>query len=91
MEGPTHASCPCPSTGDGNVHLGETFRQRVDMLVFEYDGFRPPPTYGADFHQWLIVACRVETNRHVLGTVGVDEKYTSEHHSLGSKAGLAGK
>jgi len=27
-----------------------------------------------DFHQRLKVACRVETDRHVLGPFGVDEK-----------------
>ena len=44
------------------------------MLVFENVGFRPAPPYGAEFHQWLIVACAVETDRHVFGPVCVDEK-----------------
>jgi len=53
------------------------------MLVLENDGFRPAPPYGAEFHQWLIVGCRVETDRHVFGPVGVDEKYTPQQYSLG--------
>jgi len=60
----------------------QTVRQRVNMLVFENDGFRPAPSYGAEFQQRLIVACRVETDRHVLSPVGVDEKQASQHHWL---------
>jgi len=53
------------------------------MLVLENDGFKPASPYGVEFHQRLIVACRVETDRHVLGPVGVHEKQACQQHSLG--------
>jgi len=61
------------------------------MLVLENDGFRPAPPYGAEFHQPLIVACTVETDRHVLCPVGVDEKQASKDTLWGTMAGLAGQ
>ena len=52
------------------------------MLTFENDGFRPAPPYGAEFHQKLIVAYRVEPDRYVLVPVRVDEEQAPQQHSL---------
>ena len=57
------------------------------MLVCKKDRFRPASPYGAEFHQRLIVASGVETDRHVLGPVRVDEKKAPEQHSLGIECG----
>jgi len=53
------------------------------MLDFENYGFQPSSPYGAEFHQWLIFTCRVETDGHVLGPVRVDEEQAPQLHSLG--------
>jgi len=53
------------------------------MLVCEEDGFRRAPPYGAEFHQRLIVASGVETDRHILGFCRVDEEQAHEQDHLG--------
>jgi len=38
---------------------------------------------GSEFHQGLIIAGSIETDRHVLGLVFVDEEYAPEQDPLG--------
>jgi len=38
---------------------------------------------GTEFHQGLINACRIETDRHVLGLVVVNEEHAAEQDPLG--------
>jgi len=57
------------------------------MLVCKKDGFRPAPLYGAEFHRWLKVVCGLETDRHVLGRVRVDEEQAPEENYLGMECG----
>jgi len=57
------------------------------MLVCEKDRFRPASPYGVEFSQRLIVACKVETDRHIIGPVRVDEEQASQQHSLGIECG----
>jgi len=52
------------------------------MLVSQEDEFRTASPYGAEFHQRLIVASGVETDRHVRGPLWVDEKQAAEQHIL---------
>jgi len=51
------------------------------------DGFRLDPPYGTEFHQRLIVARGVETDRHVLVPVRVDEEQAPEQDPVGIKCG----
>ena len=44
------------------------------MLVLENDEIRTTPQFGVEFHNRLIDACRVETDRYLLVPVRVDEK-----------------
>jgi len=53
------------------------------LFVGENEGLGPSPPNGSEFHQWLIIACRIETDRHVLGLVFVDEEYATEQDPLG--------
>ena len=59
------------------------------MLVLKNDGFRPTPTYGAEFHTRLIVACRIQTDRYyvVLSELMKNRRLCST--LCGSKTGLA--
>jgi len=61
----------------GVTYNRQTFRQRDDLFVGENEGLGPSPPNGAEFHQELIIACRVVTDRHVLGLVYVDEEYAT--------------
>ena len=58
------------------------------MFVGENEALGPAHPNGAVFHQGLIIACRVVTDRHVLCLVVIDEKHTRGRTHLGSKAGL---
>jgi len=56
------------------------------LFIGENEGLGPVPSNGAEFHQGLIVTCRVETYRHVLGLVLVDEEHASD--PLGIEGGI---
>jgi len=53
------------------------------LFVDENEGLGPSPPDGSEFHQGLIIAGRIETDRHVLGLVFVDEEYAAEQDPLG--------
>jgi len=53
------------------------------LFVGENEGLGPSPPNGAEFHQGLIIACRIEADRHVLGLVLVDEEHAPEQDPLG--------
>jgi len=60
------------------------------MHVFEKDGFRPASPYGDEYHQRLIVASRLETDRHVLFLSELMKNRRLISILWGSNAGLAG-
>jgi len=53
------------------------------LFVGENEGLGPSPPNGAEFHQGLIITCRIETDRHILGLVFVDEEHAVEQDPLG--------
>jgi len=62
------------STAHGIAHHGQTFRQRVDILVGEEEGLIPAPPNGDELHQGLIVTGWVDSDTYVIGLVVVDEE-----------------
>ena len=67
-----------PADTHGVTYIGQTVRQRSDLFVGENEGLGPSPPNGAEFHQGLIIACRLEADRHVLGLVLVDDEHAPE-------------
>jgi len=63
-----------PADTHGVTYSRQTHRQSGHLFVGENEGLGPTPPNGAEFHQGLIIACRVVTDRHVLGLVFVDEE-----------------
>jgi len=53
------------------------------LFVGENEGLGPSLPNVSEFHQGLIIACRIEIDRHVLGLVFVDEEYATEQDTLG--------
>jgi len=53
------------------------------LFVGENEGLGSAPPNGAEFHQGLIIACRIEADRHVLGLVLVNEEHAPEQDPLG--------
>ena len=53
------------------------------MFVGKNEGLGPSPSNGSEFHQGLIIAGRIETDRYVLGLFFVDEEYAPEQDPLG--------
>jgi len=66
-----------PADAHGVAYSRQTIRQSGHLFVGENEGLGSASPNGAEFHQWLIVACRVESDRHVLGLVFIDEKHAS--------------
>jgi len=60
------------------------------LFVGEIEGLGPAPLNRAEFHQGLIIACRIETDRHVPRFVLVDEEHASEQNPLGFEGGISG-
>jgi len=67
-----------PADALGITYRWQTIRQHGDFFVGENEGLGPYPPNGAEFHQRLIAACRVEADRHVLRLVLVDEEDAPE-------------
>ena len=59
------------------------------MFVGENEGLGPSPPNGAEIHQGLVIACRIEADTHVLGHVLVDEKYAPEQDPLGIEGSIS--
>jgi len=49
----------------------------------ENEGLGPSPPKGSEFHQGLIITCRIETEGHVFSLVLVDEEHATEQDALG--------
>ena len=75
----------------GVAYSRQTIRQSSHLFVGENEGLGSTLPNGAEFHQGLISACRVVTDRHVLGLVFVNENKRRSRTRLGSKAGLGGQ
>jgi len=60
------------------------------LFVGENEGFGPAPSNGAEFHQGLIIACKLVTDRHVLGLFFVDEKHAPEQDPLRIEGRIGG-
>ena len=71
-----------PADTHGVTYSGQTVRQRSELFVGENEGLGPSHPNGAEFHQGLIIACRIEADRHVLCLVLVDEKHAPEYDTL---------
>ena len=71
-----------PAETHGVTYSGQTVRQRSDLFIGENEGLGPSPPNGAEFHQGLKMACRIEADRHVLGLV-VNEELAPEQDKLG--------
>jgi len=65
-------------------------RQSSHLFVGVNEALGLAPENGAEFHQGLIIACRVVTDRHVLGLVLIDEKYAAQKDPLGIKGRIGG-
>jgi len=52
------------------------------LFVDEIEGLGSSPPNGSEFHQGLIIAYRIKTDRHVLGLFSVDEEYVPEQDPL---------
>ena len=62
----------------------------LDLGHYKNEGLGPSPPNGAEFHQGLIMACRIEADRHVLGVVLVDEEHAPEQDPLGIEGWISG-
>jgi len=67
----------------GVTYSGQKVRQRSDLFVGENEGLGPSPPNGAEFTQRLIIACRIDAYRHVLGLVIVDEEHAPDQDTFG--------
>jgi len=72
-----------PADTHGVAYSRQTIRQSSHLFVGENEGLGSTPPNGAEFHQGLIMACRVVTDRHELGLVFVNEKHAPEQDPLG--------
>jgi len=79
-----------PADTHGVAYSRQTIRQRSDFFVGENEALGPAPPNGSEFHQGLIIACRVVTDRHVLGLVFVDEKHAAQKDPLGIEGRIGG-
>jgi len=83
-----------PATGrlpttHGVAQIGQTLGQRADGIVVEDYGLGTAVSpYDPKFHQGLIVASAVESDRHVFGPVLVEEEQAAEQHPLGIERGI---
>jgi len=66
-----------PADTHGVAYRRQTIRHSGHFFVGEIEGLEPAPSNGAEFHQWFIIACRLVTDRHVLGLVFVDEEHAT--------------
>ena len=48
-----------------------------------------PLPNSVEFHERLIVACKLEADRHVLGLVLVDEEHAQEQDPLGLESWIS--
>jgi len=53
------------------------------LFVGENEGLGTAPPNCSEFNQGLIIACGIETDRHVLGLVLVDKEHAPEQDPLG--------
>jgi len=60
------------------------------LFVGENEAIGPAPPNCAEFHQGLIIACRIVTDRHVIGLVFINEKHASQQNPLGIKGRIGG-
>jgi len=60
------------------------------LFVGENEAIGPAPPNGAEFNQGLIIACRVVTDRQVLGLVFIYEKHAVQQDPLGIKGRIWG-
>ena len=72
-----------PADTHGVTYSGQTVRQSSDLFVGGNEELGPSVPNGAEFHQGLIIECRIEADRHELGLVLVDEKHAPEQDTLG--------
>jgi len=72
-----------PADTHGVTYNRQTIRQCSDLFVGENEALGPSPPNGAEFHQGLIIACRIEAERHVLVLFLVDEEHAPVQDPLG--------
>jgi len=79
-----------PADTHGVAYSRQTIHQRSDLFVGENEGLGSAPPNGAEFLQGLIIACRVITDRHVLGLVFVNEEHATQQDPLGIEGRIGG-
>jgi len=80
-----------PADAHGVACSRQTVRQSSHLIVGENEGLGSAPPNDAEFHQGLIIACRLETDRQVVCLSSLMKNMRRSKTRLGSKAGLGGQ